>query len=1073
MKTVNFLKYFLFLFIFAASFGAAATTTVNAQNPCPRVGPCDESPTPTPNASPTPIIPGQGGNTVTLSAFLEELVENFVSFKTAFIDVIEGTLGGYFSLLAYILAWIIAIYYFTQQFLRGEWDAGEIGKFTGRLAVCLLLLIFCGDVDGDGRRGDLVRLPGYVGYYLAFGQDSTQANGNYLNRLVTEQSDKFNRNYDAFVENKLMVKINDRDMPVRYPGVRGVQTVAAVYIGQATPQQQQEAISQEFWIGLLFQLLNICRSVISFVDFFLLTSYSFGVLVMILVAPFMVCVFVNRDLAKRFTIPFFYTVLTICVVFPAFSQVARYFAYLAGNLALGTSGQPNYTFDPTTYTIVANGDPTPMILVAVLCMLVSILFLAMSGVLSYALVQGRLVEAMNGLIANAFSGIASVGLNAAVTGYATRMQAEGEKAQIQGAYQSTMTQAGYTLEAQKASADAALRANTTLAQSGYAATMINAEAQRNASQLSALGQLMGGVANVNAEKFATINGSLANFRRDFKTMDADEKKGYADNLIELLKNNGDATSQRIAKEIELAPDKASLLAEQYENILNGVPIGGSVLKQLGINKEAMDSWMRTEGFKTMGQWMFGNPNTMQGGNFNYGAVTSKMFEQNRNLQGAMQTPSLVYQRPDGTMVDAMTGQRLSNNIIDMTNPNNLVTSGNQSVGNIFTGAANLDFKPQRGITNNRVARVLNDEMMRMGYTPNARLSVLGDIWRENNWNMGAIFAGHKDPANGAANLGIISWQGDRRDRLVNYMASQGLVQNGQIVQSDQSLRAMMRFMDGEMKTGKWGDQWRAMRNPNLSTQQVSDKMQKYVLYSEDSKYNTLENGFNVRNNRIGAEKAFNLVMATSQPTYRPRTSTQVSPSSSYSVVAPNSQSNVPYYNAKQALSTIQNADVPTAKFLGKKFSADSTWTNSLANNQKTFDSKNQATQLYFQQKRQATADYTQESIDIANQKSQIQMSGLQNVYDSQVGASNLTFGGQSEAALVTQQGSLQAGQYNWEGAMQSATLTYAGQKQAAEITKAASLEALYQRNMASLIQSVGNSTAQQISEMFERASRGM
>jgi hypothetical protein len=66
-------------------------------------------------------------------------------------------------------------------------------------------------------------------------------------------------------------------------------------------------------------------------------------------------------------------------------------------MALGTSGSPNYTFDLTTYTIISNGDPTPMILVALLCMVISILFLAMSGILSFALVQGRLVEAISDL----------------------------------------------------------------------------------------------------------------------------------------------------------------------------------------------------------------------------------------------------------------------------------------------------------------------------------------------------------------------------------------------------------------------------------------------------------------------------------------------------------------------------------------------------------------------------------------------------------------------------------------------------------------------------------------------------
>ncbi len=162
------------------------------------------------------------GAEATLSSFLREIVTNFVAFKAAFINTVEGTLGGYFAVLAYILAWIIAVYYFIQQFIQGEWDAAQIGGFTGSIVVCLLLLVFCGDLDNDGRRGDIVRMPALVGYHLAFGEDSQEPTGNYINRLVNEERTKFNTNYQKFIENKLMVKINDRDMPVRYPGMSGI-----------------------------------------------------------------------------------------------------------------------------------------------------------------------------------------------------------------------------------------------------------------------------------------------------------------------------------------------------------------------------------------------------------------------------------------------------------------------------------------------------------------------------------------------------------------------------------------------------------------------------------------------------------------------------------------------------------------------------------------------------------------------------------------------------------------------------------------------------------------------------------
>ena len=44
-----------------------------------------------------------------------------------------------------------------------------------------------------------------------------------------------------------------------------------------------------------------------------------------------------------------------------------------------------------------------------------------------------------------------------------------------------------------------------------------------------------------------------------------------------------------------------------------------------------------------------------------------------------------------------------------------------------------------------VARVLDGEFARLGYSEPARLSILGDVGRENNWDRNIIFKGHSDP----------------------------------------------------------------------------------------------------------------------------------------------------------------------------------------------------------------------------------------------------------------------------------------------------------------------------------------
>jgi hypothetical protein len=88
-----------------------------------------------------------------------------------------------------------------------------------------------------------------------------------------------------------------------------------------------------------------------------------------------------------------------------------------------------------------------------------------------------------------------------------------------------------------------------------------------------------------------------------------------------------------------------------------------------------------------------------------------------------------------------------------------------------------------------VATVVNDELAKLGWSDNARLSFLGDMGRENSWNRKTIFGGHADPKNQAFNRGIISWQGDRRKKLDNYLKQQGLLGRN----DDEELRGMVRW----------------------------------------------------------------------------------------------------------------------------------------------------------------------------------------------------------------------------------------------------------------------------------------
>lgn len=126
-----------------------------------------------------------------------------------------------------------------------------------------------------------------------------------------------------------------------------------------------------------------------------------------------------------------------------------------------------------------------------------------------------------------------------------------------------------------------------------------------------------------------------------------------------------------------------------------------------------------------------------------------------------------------------------------------------------------------------VPHIVNDELTKLGWSPNGRLAFVSNTGRENSWNADTIFKGHSDPKNQEYNRGVISWQKDRRTHLDNYLRSEGLLGKN----DESELRAMVRFADKEMRySGKWRKINERMKDANLSLDEAYPLLQKYILY---------------------------------------------------------------------------------------------------------------------------------------------------------------------------------------------------------------------------------------------------
>lgn len=149
----------------------------------------------------------------------------------------------------------------------------------------------------------------------------------------------------------------------------------------------------------------------------------------------------------------------------------------------------------------------------------------------------------------------------------------------------------------------------------------------------------------------------------------------------------------------------------------------------------------------------------------------------------------------------------------------------------------------------KVASVLDEEFTALGYPSTSRLSILGDIGRENNWDKNTIFKGHSDPANKAYNRGIISWQGNRRTALDNFLKKEGVYGKN----DDDELRGMARFMDKELRE-KFPQVHQKLTSASR-TYDASEALRKYIKYNPNNPYNTFDPDFRVKNNRDWAERA--------------------------------------------------------------------------------------------------------------------------------------------------------------------------------------------------------------------------
>lgn len=105
---------------------------------------------------------------------------------------------------------------------------------------------------------------------------------------------------------------------------------------------------------------------------------------------------------------------------------------------------------------------------------------------------------------------------------------------------------------------------------------------------------------------------------------------------------------------------------------------------------------------------------------------------------------------------------------------------------------------------NQNIQITYNALRKVGYSDNQAKHLLEEIGRENGFQTSLLLGTHSDPANRATNMGLVSWQGERRTALINHLKKEGVMDSsGKWIANKQAIiESQARFMRQEMNKYK-------------------------------------------------------------------------------------------------------------------------------------------------------------------------------------------------------------------------------------------------------------------------------
>lgn len=461
---------------------------------------------PTATPQPVPVIPPRPP----APSFSEQITNLMrTGQEWLFRSVLDTIIRPLMPILTF-LAWIIASFVLIVAFIRRFHDNRGLGP-EQLVAWGVRTIVFMVVIGAS---------PFIIDALTVTGKFFARPIRGYNSSLVAEFDEKMKQ----YVKNNFAVEDPNELLAERLPnGEPGL--VGIITDKNSTVKDITSEMNILGWdMPRMFTFMVIGQNIIKFGAIFLSLAGLFILIGLKLAAPVLSAFGFDEKFANQIFYPFCWGVATFALAFPIVKAVTLYVGYSIGLLALSIyNGEALFSLDPTTATIITNGnyDPASSALIVTILFFVSSLCFILVPWLSYRVLRGQVYEgvsqvSMGWMLSSLGTALETYGL---VAGAALHRQAE--NTQIQGIYNAEQTAAKKALEAANQSTEARLVSSVAGVEGGLVTSLGQIRANQVTQTLMAEANKTFGILSSSAATRREITGMKAEAEgtREARTFD--------------------------------------------------------------------------------------------------------------------------------------------------------------------------------------------------------------------------------------------------------------------------------------------------------------------------------------------------------------------------------------------------------------------------------------------------------------------------------------------------------------------------------------------------------------------------